>query len=64
MWNEDLRQDRYREAFEESLEKLQMDYVDMYMIHWPVPKSTSRRGRKMERSHAEEKARCPGCQRI
>lgn len=37
LWNEDMRQNRMREAFEESLERLGMDYVDMYMIHWPVP---------------------------
>ncbi len=36
IWNDDLRKDRYKEALYESLDKLQMDYVDMYMIHWPV----------------------------
>ncbi|NEG55125.1 aldo/keto reductase [Bifidobacterium platyrrhinorum] len=24
-------------AFDDSLDKLQVDYVDMYMIHWPTP---------------------------
>lgn len=36
LWNEDIRQRRTREAFEESLEKLEVDYVDLYLIHWPV----------------------------
>lgn len=25
-------------AFDESLNRLQIDYIDMYMIHWPVPR--------------------------
>ncbi len=37
LWNEDMRQNRVYEAFSESLEKLQLDYVDLYLLHWPVP---------------------------
>jgi diketogulonate reductase-like aldo/keto reductase len=28
---------RTRRAFEESLEKLGGDYIDLYLIHWPIP---------------------------
>lgn len=27
----------FEQAFHDSLEKLGMDYVDLYLIHWPVP---------------------------
>lgn len=36
LWNEDIRQGRTEEAFEESLKLLQTDYIDLYLIHWPV----------------------------
>jgi 2,5-diketo-D-gluconate reductase B len=37
VWNENLAPDRLRAAMEASLEKLGMDYVDLYLIHWPSP---------------------------
>ncbi|OXM99518.1 aldo/keto reductase [Bifidobacterium vansinderenii] len=36
LWNEDIRQHRAKEAFEESLARLGTDYVDLYLIHWPA----------------------------
>lgn len=37
IWNEDQGYDRALEAIDESLERLNIDYVDMLMIHWPKP---------------------------
>ncbi len=36
LWNDDMRADRQREAFEASLRRLGVEYVDLYLIHWPV----------------------------
>lgn len=36
LWTEDIRKNRVREECEESLRALQMDYVDLYLIHWPA----------------------------
>ena len=35
-WNENQRQNTVLQGFEESLERLQMEYVDLLLIHWPV----------------------------
>lgn len=35
VWSSDLGK-RTRQAFETSLRKLQTDYVDLYLIHWPA----------------------------
>lgn len=36
LWTDDIRKDRVREEFEESLKNLQLDYIDLYLIHWPA----------------------------
>lgn len=36
LWNQDIRDHRVADAFYESLERLQTDYVDLYLIHWPA----------------------------
>lgn len=36
LWNDDIRAGKTRAALQESLAKLQVDYVDLYLIHWPV----------------------------
>jgi len=36
LWNEDVRQGRQREAFADSLKALDVDYVDLYLLHWAV----------------------------
>jgi 2,5-diketo-D-gluconate reductase A len=37
LWNTDHGYDQALRAFDTSLERLGMDYVDLYLIHWPMP---------------------------
>ncbi len=37
VWNDDQGYDAALRACDKSLDRLGMDYVDLYLIHWPVP---------------------------
>jgi methylglyoxal/glyoxal reductase len=36
VWNDDIRAGRVEKAFEQSLKLLGLDYVDLYLVHWPI----------------------------
>ncbi|HEX7609649.1 MAG TPA: aldo/keto reductase [Solirubrobacteraceae bacterium] len=37
LWNDDQGYDEAKRALHASLGRLELDYVDLYLIHWPVP---------------------------
>ncbi|UTE78950.1 MULTISPECIES: aldo/keto reductase [unclassified Rossellomorea] len=53
VWNSDQGYDTTLKAFETSLKKLDMDYLDMYLIHWPVEGKYNDTWKAMERLHGE-----------
>ena len=38
VWNSHHGYEKTLQAFDESMEKLKLDYLDLYLIHWPAPK--------------------------
>jgi 2,5-diketo-D-gluconate reductase A len=36
-WNDDHGHDKAKKACKASLERLELEHVDLYLIHWPVP---------------------------
>jgi len=37
IWMDDLGRDKAMKAFDQSMSKLGLDYLDLYLIHWPRP---------------------------
>ena len=60
LWNADQGYDRALRAFDASLERLGLDYVDLYLIHWPVAGKRLDSWRALERLHEEGRARSIG----
>ena len=36
LWNTERGYDKAKKAFEDTLRKLQLDYLDLYLLHWPA----------------------------
>lgn len=57
LWNDDQGFDEALRAFDASLGRLGLDYVDLYLLHWPVAGKRLDSWRALERIKAEGRAR-------
>jgi diketogulonate reductase-like aldo/keto reductase len=62
LWNGDQGHDNALRAFENSMERLALDYLDLYLIHWPVPAKDlySETWRAFEELYSDERTRAIG----
>lgn len=60
LWNEDHGFDSALRAFELSLTRLGLEYVDLYLVHWPVANKRLDSWDALERLYKEGRARAIG----
>ncbi|WP_330381802.1 aldo/keto reductase [Defluviitalea phaphyphila] len=59
VWNKDQGYDTTLRAFEETIKRLDTDYLDLYLIHWPKPISKET-WKAMEKLYKEKRIRAIG----
>jgi len=60
LWGTDILNNRIKEAFEGSLKNLGIDYLDLYLVHWPVKGKLSSTWKAMEDIYIDGKTRAIG----
>ena len=60
LWNADQGYNSAHRAFDASLARLGFDYVDLYLLHWPVAGKRLDSWRALEKLYAEGRARAIG----
>ena len=60
VWNADLSYEGAIQAYETSLQKLGLDYLDLYLIHWPVEGKYKEAWRALEYLYQEDRVKSIG----
>ncbi len=60
VWNADQGYETTLAAFDESMKKLQLDYLDLYLIHWAVPGKYLETWRALEKLYRDGRVRAIG----
>jgi len=59
-WNDDIRAGRVETACRDSLRRLGLSYVDLYLLHWPIKGHHAEAWRAMEKLHRAGLAKAIG----
>jgi methylglyoxal/glyoxal reductase len=60
VWNSDQGYDKTLKAFDESLKKMSMDYLDLYLVHWPVKSKYKDTWRALEKIYTDGRVKAIG----
>lgn len=60
LWIEDQGIETTRKAFEETLERMELEYLDLYLIHWPKPGKYLESWKVLQELYQEGKIRAIG----
>lgn len=60
VWNSDQGYESTLKAFDTSMEKLGLDYLDLYLVHWPVKGKYIETWRALEKLYKEGRVRAIG----
>lgn len=60
VWNSDQGYESTLAAFEASMKRLELEYLDLYLIHWPVKGKYKDTWRALEKLHREGRIRAIG----
>lgn len=60
VWNDDMRAGRVEDAFDEALQRLGLDYVDLFLLHWPITGKLTSSWQALERCYRAGKVRAIG----
>lgn len=60
LWNDDHGYDAALRACDASLKRLGLEYLDLYLLHWPVPRKRLDSWRALEKLQADGKVRSIG----
>ncbi|QYM79925.1 aldo/keto reductase [Horticoccus luteus] len=60
VWNDAMRADKVAEAFEESMRRLGLEYLDLYLLHWPIKGHMVSSWRALETLHRTGRVKAIG----